>query len=186
MRYGATLRYVGFAALLLAAGPSFSQSSCVQCPQTTTLQPTAQSGSDTLMAPNAATTPPALWPARRSRTAMAFVPGVGVVMLGGRSEAGTTVFSDMYVWNNSAWTSVQTSGVPRLHSHDMTWDYANHRLVVTGGYTDTNDTKNSTTYYLPFHGRVAGQWTTVPPAEVAEKATEQVAEDRAVANSMSL
>src|ERR1700704_3567362 len=39
MRYGATLRCAGFAALLLAAGPSFSQSLCVQCPQATTLQP---------------------------------------------------------------------------------------------------------------------------------------------------
>ena len=160
-----------FRSLLLAAGPSFSQS----------LQPTVQSGSDTLMAPNAATTRPALWPAPRNRAAMAFVPGVGVVLLGGKSAAGTTVFSDMYVWKNSAWTSVQTSGVPCLHSHNMTWDYANHRLVVTGGYTDTNDTKNSTTYYLPFHGRVAGQWTTVRPATVAEKATAQVAGDRAVA-----
>jgi len=101
------------------------------------------------------------WPQERNRAAAAFVPGVGVVMLGGQ-DSKLNVLCDMYAWKDSDWTAIgaATGTAPCLHSHSMAWDAAGQRLVVTGGYTDTSDTENSMRYYLPFSNGVAGAWST--------------------------
>jgi hypothetical protein len=103
------------------------------------------------------------WPQERNRAATAFVPGVGVVMLGGQDSKGSKVLCDLYAWKDSDWTAVAAIGsqaAPCLHSHSMSWDAAGQRLVVTGGYTNTSDTPNPMRYYLPFSNGVAGAWST--------------------------
>ena len=102
------------------------------------------------------------WPQQRNRAAAAFVPGVGVVMLGGQIVGGPTVLCDMYAWKDSDWTAIGAAKgkAPCLHTHSMAWDAPNHRLVVTGGYIDTSDTQNYLRYYLTFTNGVADTWST--------------------------
>jgi len=102
----------------------------------------------------------AAWPQERNRAGAASVPGFGIVLLGGQTYKGTAVLCDMFVWRNNGWVTMDSAGAPCLHSHSMAWDDRNQRLVVTGGYIDTSDTKNALTYYLPFTNGVAGQWST--------------------------
>ena len=102
------------------------------------------------------------WPQERNRAGAAYVPGAGVVLLGGQDYRGTAVLCDMFAWQGGIWTRMDASGAPCLHSHSMTWDDANKRLVVTGGYVDTNDTGNLVTYYLAFEGGVPGKWSADP------------------------
>lgn len=100
------------------------------------------------------------WPQERNRAGAAYVPGVGIVMLGGQDDQNRAVLCDMFTWRNNSWTPMNIAGAPCLHSHSTAWDEANHRLVVTGGYTDANDTTNPVTYYLSFTNGVAGEWST--------------------------
>ena len=102
------------------------------------------------------------WPTERNRAGAASVPGVGIVLLGGQDYQGRAVLCDMFTWRNNSWIGMDTAGAPCLHSHSMAWDDADHRLVVTGGYTDTSDTRSPVTYYLTFKNGVAGKWATDP------------------------
>lgn len=105
------------------------------------------------------------WPQKRNRAAAVFVPGVGVVMLGGQrlSNRSLVALCDMHAWKDSDWTAITATGnqkAPCLHSHSMAWNASAQRLVVTGGYTDANDTPNTLRYYLPFtDAGVAGAWS---------------------------
>jgi hypothetical protein len=101
-------------------------------------------------------------PTARNRGTAVFVPGAGTVLLGGQDFRGEKVLCDMFAWRNNGWSRIDIVGTPCLHSHSMAWDDVKHRLVVTGGYTDTSDTRSPVTYYLPFTNGVAGQWATDP------------------------
>jgi hypothetical protein len=102
------------------------------------------------------------WPKERNRAGAAYVPGAGVVLLGGQDYRGTAVLCDMFVWQGATWTPRNVAGAPCLHSHSMAWDDAKQRLVVTGGYVDTSDTGNTVTYYLAFKAGVPGKWSADP------------------------
>ncbi len=102
------------------------------------------------------------WPQERNRAAAAYVPGVGIVLLGGQDSQSLAVLCDMFNWQNNSWTRMNIAGAPCLHSQSMAWDDTNHRLVVTGGYTDANDNRNQVTYYLSFTNGVADEWSTDP------------------------
>jgi hypothetical protein len=102
------------------------------------------------------------WPQERNRAGAAYVPRAGVVLLGGQDYRGTAVLCDMFVWQGGSWTLKNVAGAPCLHSHSMAWDDANQRLVVTGGFVDTNDTANPVTYYLAFKNGAPGTWSADP------------------------
>ena len=97
--------------------------------------------------------------ARRS-AAMTFVPGNvnRVVMYGGQVQ-GISTLSDMYTWDGSLWRPVTQSGGPAVHSHDIAWDGDRNRLVLTGGFVDVNDTRNTEVWYFTFTSATSGTWT---------------------------
>ena len=98
-------------------------------------------------------------PARRS-AAMIFVPGNvnRVVMYGGQVQ-GVSTLSDMYTWDGSLWRPVTQSGGPAVHSHDIAWDGDRNQLVLTGGFVDVNDTRNTDVWYFTFTSAASGTWT---------------------------
>lgn len=82
-------------------------------------------------APHVGQNPPA-----RTDHAMAYMPGVGVVMFGGESLTANdslAVFGDTWVFGASGWTQLQiTSPQPRAR-HVMVYDPVRNRIVLTGG-----------------------------------------------------
>ncbi|MBI2395501.1 MAG: hypothetical protein HYV09_38395, partial [Deltaproteobacteria bacterium] len=73
-------------------------------------------------------------PPSRSHARMAFDTVRGnAVLFGGVN--GTTVLSDTWTWNGTAWTNVPAAGPSARHAHGMTWDSAASRVLVFGGTT---------------------------------------------------
>jgi hypothetical protein len=94
---------------------------------------------------------PALKPTERNRAAALYVPGIGVVMHGGQGYHAQGPYCDMYAWSGSNWRQIQfdkNQPYPCLHTHSMAWD--GQGLVVTGGFVDTNDTPNTTSWRFTF------------------------------------
>jgi hypothetical protein len=102
-------------------------------------------------------------PYRRDRAAAEFVtlPAVRAVVLHGGLQDASEILCDMFAWNGSAWVDIdagpETS--PCLHSHSMVWDESRERLVVTGGFTDLDDTANQAVWYFSFDTATTGNWT---------------------------
>jgi hypothetical protein len=87
--------------------------------------------------------------------AAAFVPPLDRVVMHGGQVNWTSVFDDTYSWDGAGWQAVTQQAadggaVPALHSHSMAWDDSHARLIVTGGFVDTNDTANTETWYVTF------------------------------------
>ncbi len=81
-----------------------------------------------------------------------FVPpqsGTGAVLLYGGDD-GTTVYQDTWAWDGSTWAPVTTATSPgQLRSVRMTWDAAQHELVMFGGSNaliDSPSTANRKTW----------------------------------------
>jgi len=94
---------------------------------------------------------PTFKPAERNRAAALYAPGIGVVMHGGQDYRGRAPLCDLFVWNGTNWRSIQfelNQPYPCLHTHSMSWD--GQSLVVTGGYVDTSDTPNPTSWRFTF------------------------------------
>lgn len=102
------------------------------------------------------------WPQERNRAGAVFVPGAGIILLGGQRNSDLEVLCDMFAWQNNSWTRMEIAETPCLHSQSMAWDDTKHRLVVTGGYTDANDNRNQVTYYLSFTSGGAVEWSKDP------------------------
>jgi hypothetical protein len=104
---------------------------------------------------------PTLKPSERNRAAAAHVPGVGVVMHGGQDYYGRAPLCDLFVWNGTNWRSIQfelNQPYPCLHTHSMAWD--GQSLIVTGGYVDTSDTPNPTSWRFTFAADArSGVWS---------------------------
>ena len=100
---------------------------------------------------------PAVTPGARSGAAAAYVPGRGVVLLGGM-KAYAAVLCDMHVWTGTTWESIDTgsTGVC-LRNHSMAWDGS--RLVVVGGYDTMTEKANTKTWYFQFDAAMSkGTW----------------------------
>jgi len=107
-------------------------------------------------------------PSPRSRSAAAFVPTMGRIVLFGGQQENVRALNDMFAWNGSAWLPVQQvvdstmAAVPALHSHSIAWDPVASRLIVTAGLVDVNDTPNRETFYVTFSSQGGGwraNWT---------------------------
>jgi hypothetical protein len=101
-------------------------------------------------------------PAARAGAAATYVVGVGVVLSGGFDWS--TTFSDMYVWNGTAWLPVTSTvvsdpprPVPSLWNHSMAWDPNRGAMIVAKGLLSTGWQPSEDVWYVTFSNS-SGAW----------------------------
>jgi Protein kinase domain len=77
------------------------------------------------------------WPPARRSCAMAYVPGVGVVVQGGDDFQST--LADTWVWDGARWSELGQEGGVLRTEHALAYDPVRGRLVLFGGTTVDSD-----------------------------------------------
>jgi len=112
-------------------------------------------------------------PSPRFAAAVAFVPGLDMVVLsGGQINYGESPNAcDMWAWNGNNWQEITQSGGPCLAAHSMAWDTSTTppRLLVIGGYKRWNHMERNPdvwTFTFSANGK-SGSWTMHSPQSLA-------------------